>query len=419
MTVKFEYVTSGAAHTRITLKDSLKPEILDPLKKAFRDIQGYANHDYTCLFNAYTEDRIGKHLYETNMTSKGLHADSGGLQVVTRGHTVTQDIMDRVYSIQGKYSKVAMCFDDIPLKVLGQSRIGDTSNRFFDRELLDDCVKRTCENITRQINAFEKMGSDSNVMLIAHGNEIDDYLRWISLSHKYLPKDIHDKIYGISLAGTSSGSGDKQDIERIFAFYKAECPGSWKKALHLLGVGSLSRLLPIAALAQNGILSDVKISYDSTTHTGNLTRGRYIVKSNKTIRTPKGQMKPHHDVLDCIKSKFPDYDIDPDYYFQIMDNNRDSFIESFGSERLSDYHQAMLLTCLSSIMNSTSALDLISRNRKAFLKFVNKRNFYMRFLLDIKNEADYEYFSKNLTKYMRNDGVKSVNDNNSILGFFS
>lgn len=418
--VEYDYVMSGAAHTRITLLDTAQANIRDELRDCFDKTQGNYSHRYTCLFNAYAEARIGKHLYETDITGMPLHADSGGLQVITRGSVVTPEIRKEVYKTQGLYSGVAMCFDEIPLRVDGASKIGDTENRVYDRDMVEPCIIATCNNIVDQIRNFRDMGSESKVMLIAHGNSMQDYVYWLEKCVDYIPSEYHASIAGISLAGTSSGAGDKQDIERIYSFVEANVPENWKKNLHLLGVGSISRMLPVAALVQSGLLTDMVISYDSTTHSSNLTRGRYIDSKSKVIRSVKGDYIGNFKILDCIKEKYPDYDIDPEYYVHIMSANRDNFIKEYGKENMVDYHKAMLLTTLSSIQNTARELEAISTKKKAYLNYVKKKNFYMKHLLDVKSKDDYSHLMASFSSAMNKSGVKTLDDTKEDLtSFFS
>jgi hypothetical protein len=72
------------------------------------------------------------------------------------------------------------------------------------------------------------------------------------------------------------------------------CHDNIKKHLHILGVGSISRMRPILYLNKSGYLNTFeKVSYDSSSHTSTFDYG--LLKVNGTcrplgeVRTPKGE----------------------------------------------------------------------------------------------------------------------------------
>ena len=77
---------SGAAHSRITLDDAQKDDIpLRVRKVTDKTVSMLKEHYVTALYNAFTEDGIGRRMKEGKFFETPLHADSGGLQIVTRG----------------------------------------------------------------------------------------------------------------------------------------------------------------------------------------------------------------------------------------------------------------------------------------------------------------------------------------------
>lgn len=97
----------------------------------------FKNQNFGGLFNAYTEKSYAYGI-KTNPSPINWISDSGGLQVITQGKRITPTFKDSIYKIQTECSNIAMCFDEMPIKLIGDS-VGrfDLSNRFFMDE---DCV---------------------------------------------------------------------------------------------------------------------------------------------------------------------------------------------------------------------------------------------------------------------------------------
>src|SRR5215471_113146 len=88
------------------------------------------------LFNAYTEETEVKEISTlSRMGFERLYADSGGLQIVTRGSEITPKIKNDIYRVQTN-ADFAFCFDEIPLKIVGDERSrnerSNVSNKMFD-----------------------------------------------------------------------------------------------------------------------------------------------------------------------------------------------------------------------------------------------------------------------------------------------
>src|SRR6266404_7352210 len=148
-----EYVASGTAHTRILAVATLEtPEVLEVINSYFSYLNGLHSHKFSLLFNAFTDRDFGpkfaKHYKDSIYT---IHADSGGLQIITQGLGITPELKDQVYKTQASCSDIAMCFDEIPIGVSGdRSGRNSTANRFFDGENLERYARLTGQNIKRQ-----------------------------------------------------------------------------------------------------------------------------------------------------------------------------------------------------------------------------------------------------------------------------
>src|SRR6185369_3616961 len=116
--MKLEYVASGCNYTRLPTPGAYElPDNLRFLKEVFtvlNNVDGKKNHKFSLLYNAYCEKHFGpafKKYYKDWIYS--IHADSGGLQMVTLGVQNTPKLRQEVYENQALSSDVAMSFDEI------------------------------------------------------------------------------------------------------------------------------------------------------------------------------------------------------------------------------------------------------------------------------------------------------------------
>ena len=142
---KLEYVVSGTSYMRLSNPgiafDSTNTSIVNMLlDKLCNDF----SHKISLLYNAHTEHAFGERFVAYKDNVHEIHADSGGLQMVTLGLDITDDLKEKVYRNQAKWADVGMCFDEIPVKVAdGRSERNDTKGRSFDRENFEDYARKT------------------------------------------------------------------------------------------------------------------------------------------------------------------------------------------------------------------------------------------------------------------------------------
>jgi hypothetical protein len=290
-----EYVASGTAHTRILAVATLEtPEVLEIINGYFANLNGLNNHAFSLLFNAFTEKDFGPKFKEHYSGSiYTIHADSGGLQIITQGKTITEQLKDDVYKVQASCSDIAMCFDEIPVGLSG-SRSGrnSTDNRFFDGENLERYARLTGKNIKRQIELFLDEKTTAKPMIISQGNDYDSYMKWVEYLLKEIPSSYYAHIGGIALGAAALGTGLLEDIER--AAYAPHLPFQMDNPyFHILGVGSVRRLLPYLAFIKSGYYpKNTHLSYDSTTHTSGVSIGLYYLNGgypiDRTLINPNG-----------------------------------------------------------------------------------------------------------------------------------
>ena len=128
-----EYVISGPAYLRLGAEQCNDPEtlqmIIDLINKT---VHNKNNHQFSLLYNGFTEKNFGNKLQKFRPAIKNIHADSGGLQIITRGLQNTPETRNKVYENQGTYADIGMAFDEIPVKstsASGTSRPATSSGR--------------------------------------------------------------------------------------------------------------------------------------------------------------------------------------------------------------------------------------------------------------------------------------------------
>ena len=260
-----------------------------------------------------------------------IHADSGGLQMVTLGRTITNELKEEVYDSQARNSDIAMCFDVIPVRTLDGARSErlDLSNRRFDRTQLESCARETGRNLRRQIDFFDEKGSKARPMLITQGNDYDSYMHWT----QYVVEELDDyhvsRIGGIAMGAAALGKGSLEDFKR--AFYFTQLPINLEsKHLHLLGVGSVYRMIPQFIFMQNGLYENVEMSYDSTTHTSGVTQGRYY-KDDLALNFTRAFDDNYRIVWEDIRKNFPCYNYDLNTFYEALNISSRTYQEKHGN----------------------------------------------------------------------------------------
>lgn len=271
------YVASGLKMMRFPNKQVLKEEAAtSAMANWFRRVDGRNDHRVSVLFNAYQEtnlppyiDRFIKdHVYD-------VHADSGGLQILSRKASIDAALKKKIYRMQGAHSDLAMGFDEIPaFSIANRSAIKDGSFKVFDRPRLESCARETGRNLKGQIETFIDMGVETKALAIIQGNDLETATIWCEEMFKEVPRELLERVQGIAIGSPCIGVGEVEEIEKLFWFTQLDLP-IHNPQLHLLGVGALSRTLPLITFMRAGIIKDTIISYDNTTHTGMNTKGVY------------------------------------------------------------------------------------------------------------------------------------------------
>ncbi|MBK02948.1 MAG: hypothetical protein CL464_10905 [Acidimicrobiaceae bacterium] len=225
--------------------------------------------NYEIMFNAYNEvNAMVNYFSKYNYFGTKWHADSGGLQMITLGKEITEELKEKVYRVQAQYSSYAMCFDELPIHVLElkgkQSRI-DLSGRRYIEEWAKQRALNTGNNVKRQIEVFREMKSDSKVFLICQGNNVTDFVEYYNNAMSVIPKEYYSSMAGIALSAACTGLGRLEAIQMLGSYGFMDIPKEIGNKLHVLGFGSIKRLWPLLLLKESGYINK-DITFDSSSH---------------------------------------------------------------------------------------------------------------------------------------------------------
>lgn len=279
--LKLDYVASGISHARLsTTSFQTNLDVLNKTNELLKSIQDTNGHKYSVLFNAFREKRIGEIINNTIRDScYSVHADSGGLQVVTLGKVVTPQLKDEIYETQARLSDVAMSFDEIPVVLTSaRSSFHDIKSRYFDPALVVPYAKMSGQNLKRQLEKFAELGTKTRPLMILQGNDLACYQQWMDIILSEIPAELQPMIGGISLGAGALGQGLLEDAERHMIYSQLKGPDHIMQNLHILGVGSVKRMIPLLIFDQAGLIDrNLHVSYDSTTHTSGISMGNYYM----------------------------------------------------------------------------------------------------------------------------------------------
>ena len=242
------------------------------------------------LYNAYTEKNHVKEFERLdNLGSASVYADSGGLQIVTAGKSITEEIKREIYKTQ-TYADYAMCFDVIPLTSVSLTRTrnerSNVGNKIFMNDNHQESAFATGDNIKAQATYFRESGAKTKVIIIVQGNNTEDMVNFYRNIESRLSPEDYENIGGMAIADTCMGNGEAESIEMLRAAKRIAdfCHPNVRKHLHVLGVGSISRMRPILYLLKSRYLHEFeRVSYDSSSHTSTFQYG--LLKLNGTCKS--------------------------------------------------------------------------------------------------------------------------------------
>lgn len=415
----FEYVGSGTSYFKLMYEESYRPQNLELFEKTYGSLNNQHLHKISLLYNAFTEKRTGPKIKEHyGKYLHSIHADSGGLQMITLGKTITDELKEDVYANQALNSDVAMCFDLIPVVVLEGERSErlDLENRRFDPTILEACARGTGKNLRRQIDYFDEKKSSAKPMLITQGNDYDSYMRWTEYVVDELTPYHISRIGGIAMGAAALGKGPLEDIKRAFYFTKLPIELS-SKHLHLLGVGSVYRMLPNIVFMQNGLYDQVQLSYDSTTHTSGVTQGRYYISGDRVLngkyRFADYQMTftrvfddNYRIIWEDICELFPvmkQYNLQ--VFYNVLNMSARDYEAKFGNIDPSiQIYIAYVAACIKNFMKHVETVHSSKTNLIRFAKGTDKNAF--KFLYSVSSTEDFNHWLNHIGKTIESEPVQ-------------
>lgn len=434
--IQYEYVASGINFAVNHNKGDNYDEVYKKVNSWIGLLNNTNNHHVSGLFNAFTEADDGGIYTKHFPAFNSLMGDSGGLQMVSLGiGQISDEQKIKIYDIQGKYSDTAMIFDEIPVTTPGavfadaisagtkrtKTELKDTSSRVFDPSKFESSAIETARNIVNQINHFEKIESDTKVVCVLQGNSTEDYQRWLDIILKKVPASEHKKIGGIAFGSPAFGAGLMEDIEKYFFISQIQAPDHLMKHFHLLGVGALGRLFPVAVFRNSGIIpADVLISYDSTKHTGGLVRGDMQINEDclrAERSTQKNLSKQISTLVDFSTNILKDPLTDIKWISDAIIQPKSQIIKMYGESgetnlKLTEL-KFMILFC--SVYNFIKTFDKCHKS-EAFLNRVCGNQSVLS-LKNVETRKEFDQWKNFAKSSVKSNKVKVMSDNN-LSGFF-
>jgi hypothetical protein len=253
-------------------------------------------------------------------------------------------------------------------------------------------------------------------MFIAQGSDLDTYAKWTELALEEIPKELHERIGGIAMGAAALGNGMLEDIKR--AYYFTQLPIDLKH-LHLLGVGSLTRLLPTITFLQSGVYSDsLYVSYDSTTHTSGVEMGRYHI--NGDWITPSRYMNHlWHVIHEDIAKNVPQFSYDLDTFHRGMNTSVRRHEKSHGTveEPILAYNAYFT----ASLMNFLREVEAVLNSKERVLNLLGSPLEQAAFdaLSKVKTRSDFEKWVHEAGRFIPSIPIKNEAPGESLEDLFA
>lgn len=416
MSRQLEYVISGPAYLRLGAEQCNEPETLQMINDMIlRTVHNKNNHQFSLLYNGFTEKNFGAKLQKYRPAIKNIHADSGGLQIVTRGLENTPERREKVYENQGTYADIGMAFDEIPVITTGSSSKIDTRRRYVDTENFDSYAKQTGKNVKDQIEKFDSINSKCRPFVIMQGSGYDSYRRWAEILLKEVPQNLHHRIGGVAMGSAALGMGPLEDVKR--AFYVNSVPFEKPFHLHILGVGALKRILPYLLFSQTGLYEGIDISYDSTTHSMSLDNGLFYFSFSKknspgdyggsSVKMGRDYSNIYRTVVEEINT-VAGTEYTPEEFHILMNVPVGKYVEDGG--KFIDVMRARLAFILTNVHNFTYDVSNLMNSKEEFLRFCKDKKCENEYatLFDVKDLNDFNHWEKHVGKFMESEPVNTA-----------
>lgn len=423
--VNWEYIASGLSYVwKHKFDKESDPLLVKEIRQCIDNLCAeYPRHKFGVLFNGYTEKHTGEEV-KSIFEPYNIQVDSGGLQMITLGRTITEEMKDQVYQVQGKYGTIGHSFDKIPVKLVnGRSDRTNMGGRLFDPSLFDECAIESGKNLARQIESFIEQKTKARPMMIIQGNNQSWYQKWADIVLKQVPQSHWEYIYGISSGGAVLGQGLREDVERVWTLSQLEVPDSMKKNFHLLGFGSMNRLIPVIEFEKAGVFQDgVTFSYDSTKHTGGCTRGQ-TQDGSSIVQMSRNKDKMFYYLLDKIGKVSRDIfklDFDEDHFFYTICCLAPDAHAFYGGKD-KETHQRTLhsfIFMMYGVWSVMKYVDLMEKDDRFIAEVRPRDHAFFYPLKNIKTQADFDYWKRHASKGLNSKPVPSIEGSTTLEDFF-
>ena len=408
-----EYVSSGVSFTRLTAGPEVhEGELRVQLTTMIQKMQNCGKmHRYSALANALTEVEICKllNLYKDSFYS--AYNDSGALQIAQGSQkggskVAPEKLKTGVYEVQSKYADYAFIFDEPPIGFAGDSVSKHSpGQKWFEHNRVEEAGILTGKNITAQLKLFQNNNSKAKVMIIAHGNCLSSYQDGLNYMMDQVPDNLKHQIGGLAIGGGCLGNGPLEDAKKAFFFSQLD-HGLDTSHIHILGVGSVTRFFPFFIMIQNGMFKNLRISYDSTTHTSGSTFGRYSFDGfGVDVNRIESQWKKVYEDV-CSKFDFSDISFE-DFYEAGLCSSFVKYEEAHGSKDI--LIRTQLSLALASTWNFIDKSEEFLYNKNMLESYIMSNNKFrpLQFLYQVKTADDFNEWDKQFGKHLRSNEVKS------------
>ena len=245
-----------------------------------------------------------------------------------------------------------------------------------------------------------------------------------------MSEEDYANIGGLAVADTCMGNGQMESIQMLMAAKKISefCHENVKHHLHVLGVGSISRMKPILYLIKSGYLSSFnEVSYDSSSHTSTFDYG--LLKLNGTCRSI-GSYKTHEvdkhfrNVYNMFSNTLSQFVTEDEYINSIFGegpgdwkfssvkqrglatNDKRFIIPNFLAKTTHTYYQ---------IHNFVTNLDKTLDDK--LLKYKKNGNNHLNLLLRVKDDKGMQNWIRDIGSHISSKKIKNDNEFISIEEF--
>lgn len=444
---KLDYVISACGMMGVFTPDHAEPwfpvykeatvSLMRSLKTRIAETCTYTDPMISTLYNAYTEkNHVEEFKNLDNLGSDSVYADSGGLQIVTAGKSITSEIKQEIYKTQ-TYADYAMCFDVIPLSSVSLTRTrnerSNVGNKVFHSERLQESAEATGDNVKAQASYFRKVGASTKAVIIVQGNSADDMVEFFKGVTSKLEEADYENIGGMAVADTCIGNGELESIEMLRAAKRISefCHPNIRRHLHVLGVGSISRMRPILYLLKSGYLSNFeRVSYDSSSHTSTFQYG--LLKLNGTCKSIGSYKTPAVDkhfrnVYNLFNDTFSPL-VTEDRWMELLfgDGTGDWKFSTIKNRLLTNSNHneiAAGMLCNAAhtyfqIHNFVTNLDKVSSHKLGSVKSSDLREIAMNRLLGVRDDEQMDEWLYNNRTLIRSKRINRDENMISIEDFF-